>query len=296
MALNLSVKIHPVVLFQIVDAYERRNADSHRVIGTLLGTCDKGVVEVTNCFCVPHKEHADQVEAELNYAMDVYELNRRVNASENIVGWWATGAEVTNHSSVIHEYYSRECREPVHVTLDTSLQGARMGLRAYVCVALGVPRGKQGCMFTPIDVGLTCYEPEIVGLNLCQKTMGAAGRSRQVAPMLDLAQVAEAAASLSGLLEQVLAHVEDVLAERAAPNNAAGRELLELVNSVPNLAADTFADAFASSVKDLLMVMPPFFFLTNASKVLVSGSMYGFDRNEIDIISIELNPTISYSD
>lgn len=35
---------------------------------------------------MPHKEHADQVEAELNYAMDVYELNRRVNASENIVG------------------------------------------------------------------------------------------------------------------------------------------------------------------------------------------------------------------
>jgi translation initiation factor 3 subunit F len=36
-ALNLTVKMHPVVLFQIVDAYERRNADSHRVIGTLLG-------------------------------------------------------------------------------------------------------------------------------------------------------------------------------------------------------------------------------------------------------------------
>lgn len=76
-------------------------------------------------------------------------------------GWWATGNEVTNHSSVIHEYYARECREPVHVTLDTSLQGARMGLRAYVCVALGVPRGKQGCMFTPIDVQVTSYEPEV---------------------------------------------------------------------------------------------------------------------------------------
>lgn len=37
MAFNLTVKVHPVVLFQIVDAYERRNADSHRVIGTLLG-------------------------------------------------------------------------------------------------------------------------------------------------------------------------------------------------------------------------------------------------------------------
>lgn len=69
---------------------------------------------------------------------------------------------MTNHSSVIHEYYARECREPVHVTLDTSLAGARMGLKAYVCVPLGVPSGKQGCMFTPIDVQLTCYEPEVI--------------------------------------------------------------------------------------------------------------------------------------
>lgn len=56
------------------------------------------------------------------------------------------------------------------------------------------------------------------------------------------------------VLEQVLQYVEDVLAERVSPNNAAGRQLLELVNSLPNLSADTFADAFASSVKDLLMV------------------------------------------
>ena len=54
------------------------------------GTVEKGVVEITNCFCVPHKEYEDQVDAELNYAMDLYELNRRVNAQENIVGWWAT--------------------------------------------------------------------------------------------------------------------------------------------------------------------------------------------------------------
>lgn len=37
MAFNVKVKIHPVVLFQIADAYERRNMENHRVIGTLLG-------------------------------------------------------------------------------------------------------------------------------------------------------------------------------------------------------------------------------------------------------------------
>lgn len=62
---------------------------------------------------------------------------------------------------MIHEYYARECNNPVHLTLDTGLQGARMGLRAYVCVALGVPKGKPGCMFTPINVEVTTYEPEV---------------------------------------------------------------------------------------------------------------------------------------
>lgn len=257
MALNLTLRIHPVVLFQIVDAYERRNADSHRVIGTLLGFLDKNLVEGTNCFCVPHKEHDDQVEAELSYAADLYELNRRVNANENIIGWWATGNEVTNHSSLIHEYYARECTNPIHFTLDTSIQGGTMGMKAYICIPLGVPNGKQGCMFTPISVEVTSYDPEIVALNLSQKTIGnnAISRKQQIHPMQDLVQVAEASGKLLELLEQVLAYVEDVLSEKKQPDNAVGRSLLDLINSVPNMTTEQFASMFNSNVKDLLMVV-----------------------------------------
>ena len=35
-------------------------------------------MEVTNCFCVPHKEYEDHVEAELQYAQDMFELNKKV--------------------------------------------------------------------------------------------------------------------------------------------------------------------------------------------------------------------------
>lgn len=221
-----------------------------------IGSVDKGIVEVTNCFCVPHKEYDDQVEAELSYAMDVYDLNRRVNSNEAIVGWWATGHEVTNHSSVIHEYYSRECNNPVHITVDTSLQGGRMGLKAYVCVPLGVPNGKQGCMFTSIPVDVTCYDPEVFALQLCQKTMSVgSGRPRNVNPMLDLTQVAEAGGKMSSLLDEVLRYVEDVLANRVPPNNAVGRALLDLVNSVPHMSNEQFSEMFNSNVKDLLMVI-----------------------------------------
>jgi translation initiation factor 3 subunit F len=30
-------------------------------------------------------------------------------------------------------------------------------------VPIGVPGGKSGCMFTPVNVEVTCYEPEVVG-------------------------------------------------------------------------------------------------------------------------------------
>lgn len=218
-----------------------------------IGTVDKGVVEVTNCFCVPHKEHADQVEAELNYAMDVYELNRRVHAAEGVVGWWATGRDVTSHSSVIHEYYARECRSPVHLTLDTALSGAHMGLRAYVGAALGVPRGRCGAMFSPVTVHVAGAGPAAAALALCRSTEGG-GRARAVRPPAELAQVSAAAARLSELLDAALRYVSDVRAGRTAPNNAAGRDMLKLLHAVPHLPPEVFANAFASGVKDLLMV------------------------------------------
>ncbi|XP_069953764.1 eukaryotic translation initiation factor 3 subunit F-1 [Cherax quadricarinatus] len=91
MALNLVAKVHPVVFFTIVDSYERRNPDAHRVIGTLLGTIgvDKGAIEITNCFCVPHNESKEEVAVELDFAKDMYELHRfqgYVSASMGVPG------------------------------------------------------------------------------------------------------------------------------------------------------------------------------------------------------------------
>ncbi|CAB0034527.1 unnamed protein product [Trichogramma brassicae] len=263
MALNLLVKVHPGVLFIIVDSYERRGAEANRVIGTLLGTVEKGVVEVTNCFCVPHKEYEDQVDAELNYAMDLYELNRKVNTQESIVGWWATGNEVTNHSFVIHEYYARECTNPIHLTVDTTLEGTtRMGIKAYVNVKLGVPGGKTGSMFTPAKVQIQCYDPEVVGLQLCNKTLAKVQGSKQgagvVEPMMDLAQIAEASSKLVTMLDSVLQYVDDVLSGKQHPDNQVGRALLDMVNSVPKMTTEQFDSMFNSNIKDLLMVVGTF--------------------------------------
>ena len=51
------VKVHPLVLFNIVDHFSRRNSDElPRVVGTLLGQYSEGVVNITNSYAVLHQE------------------------------------------------------------------------------------------------------------------------------------------------------------------------------------------------------------------------------------------------
>jgi len=54
-----SIRVHPVVLFTICDAFIRRNEGQDRVIGTLLGTVGDGAVDIKNCYAVPHSESND---------------------------------------------------------------------------------------------------------------------------------------------------------------------------------------------------------------------------------------------
>ena len=62
-----------------------------------------------------------QVAVDMDYHRTMYELHRQVNSKEVIVGWYATGNEITEHSVLIHEFYSRETKTPVHLCMDTEV-------------------------------------------------------------------------------------------------------------------------------------------------------------------------------
>jgi translation initiation factor 3 subunit F len=252
-AVNLKVKVHPVVLLQIADSYERRSQENHRVIGTLVGSIDKQCVEVTNCFCIPHKEYEERVEADIVYAQDMFELNRKVAPHESLVGWFATGNEITSHSALIHDYYARETKDPIHLTLDTTLVSGRVTMKAYVFVPLGVPGATSGSMFTPVQVELVAAEPEIAGLDLLYKTKYS--KVRTVEPMSELSKVSEAAGKMQVMLDAVIQYVEAVLEGTQEPDNSVGRALKDLMLSVPKMEAEQFDVMLSSNLKDLLMTV-----------------------------------------
>ncbi|XP_058877645.1 eukaryotic translation initiation factor 3 subunit F-like [Acipenser ruthenus] len=246
------VKIHPVVLASIADSYERRNEGALRVIGTLLGTVEKHTVEVTNCFSVPHNESEDEVAVDMEFAKNMYELHKKVSPSEVIVGWYATGFDITEHSVLIHEYYSREAQNPIHLTVDTALQSSRMNIRAYVSAQMGVPSKTVGVMFSPLTVKYAYFDTERIGVDLLQRTRTSPSRSKGLTT--DLEQVGSAAARIQDMLTTVLSYTEDVLSGKVTPDNTVGRFLMDLVNKVPKITAEDFESMLNSNINDLLMV------------------------------------------
>merc|ERR1719447_2339831 len=165
-------------------------------------------------------EYEERVEADIVYAQDMYELNRKVAPHETLVGWFATGSEITSHSALIHDYYARETKDPIHLTLDTTLTSGRVTMKAYVFVPLGVPGATSGSMFTPVQVELVASEPEIAGLDLLNKTKFS--KVRTVEPMPELTKVADAA---------------------------------EKMQSMPKMDPDQFEVMLNSNMRDLLMVV-----------------------------------------
>ena len=69
---------------------------------------------------------------------------------------------------------------------------------------------------------IQCYDPEIVGLQLCSKTLAKVQGNKPssvVEPMMDLAQIAEASSKLVVMLDSVLQYVDDVLSGKQPPDN-----------------------------------------------------------------------------
>ena len=81
----ITVKVHPVVVFSICDAYIRRKEGQERVIGTLLGTLADGVMDIKNCYVVPHNESAETVGFVLcKHALGCWQRGRRGSSAVHL--------------------------------------------------------------------------------------------------------------------------------------------------------------------------------------------------------------------
>lgn len=256
-----SVKVHPTVLLSIVDSFERRKEDSKRVIGTLLGNIHGSCVTVTSCFCVPHTESKEEVAVDMEFARTMTNFHVKTNPNEVIVGWYATGMEISAHSVLIHDYYCRETKNPIHLVMDTDVTGGDMDIRAFITSTVGVPgESKKGSLFQPIKTEIVYYDSERVSIDFMNretsKVIEAKGVQRETLIKLqsDYDTALEATNHLRSLVDSVKAYVEKARNGDIAMDPKIGRKLMDLMNMVPYVEEKNFSKMLNNNLQDTLMV------------------------------------------
>jgi len=268
---DLEVKVHPVVLFSILDSYLRRPESQVRVIGTLLGKIDGKNVEVTNSFAVPHLEKNDEVAVGKDFNHQMFSLQQLVNSKEQILGWYATtytGLDITDSSSLIHDFYTSECESPVHLVVDTSLQNNEVGLKAYISSPIIIGGEAIANMFHQVKVSLAMGEAERICIDRMYRgqeepftaSQGLASFTNELYDLEDSMQ------NLLSLLDTAAEYVNSVVAGTREANESVGRQISQALATVPRMRSEAFDQMFNTNLQDLLMIS----YLTNLTKTQMS--------------------------
>jgi len=174
----ISCKLHPVVVWSILDHWARRDENRDRVIGVLLGLNIDGLIDIRNCYPVPHTE-GDQVALEFEFYKNMFELHKKANPKEIVVGWYATGPEVDEDSVLIHEFFVNEMQHPIHLLIDPTLKNGTLGIKTFVSMPLGIDISKKrfAAQFLPISLEISASDAEKIGIEAMLRLKSSAGNS-----------------------------------------------------------------------------------------------------------------------
>ena len=76
---------------------------------------------------------------------------------------YSTGLGVTGGSALIHEFYSREVPNPIHLTVDTGFTKGACTIKAYVSHNLSLGDRQIAAQFQEIPLDLRMVEAERIG-------------------------------------------------------------------------------------------------------------------------------------
>lgn len=263
-----------MVLFNIVDHYSRRAKSLPRVVGTLLGQFNDGIVNITNSYAVLHQEEPLAFGTPSNQQM--YKMHRAVNPTERMLGWYATTigpsdmcktgsdepeinlASVALHQRYVEEIKNEASRQTIHLVVDTSLQQDKLTVKAYV--ASPVPLGSFGekCYaFKEIEVQVTSSPAERFAIHtITQSTVEPNGQSyADLAPMAsDIDFLKDALEKLLSMLDQTQKYVSQVESGKIEGDDNIGYVISQALGSIPRIDADAYQKTFSNSEKDIKMV------------------------------------------
>ena len=247
-----AVKVAPLVVTNIADAYTRRPEGAERVVGALLGAWAERGLEVRNAYAVPHSESEGSLALDVEYFRQALELHLRASPRDALVGWFSTGSSLAPTDTLVHEFVSRHCSAPpVHLVVDPHLVHPPSCVTAWMGSPLSFSPSSTtpiGTHFQQIPAELRSSDAERVGTSLVQHTISDKKLS-------DLSSLDSSLAKLEALLDRAHSYADDVCSGSRDPDSSIGRFLSESLSAVPHLPQEQLASLFDETSQDLGVVL-----------------------------------------
>ncbi|EMS65641.1 putative 26S proteasome non-ATPase regulatory subunit 7 [Triticum urartu] len=263
------VVVHPLVLLSIVDHYNRVARDTRkRVVGVLLGTSSRGVVDVTNSYAVPFEE--DDKDPRIwfldhNYHESMFSMFKRINAKEHVVGWYSTGPKLkendldvhalfTKYDSALQPFIPHYVPNPVLVIIDVQPKELGIPTKAYYAVEEVKENATQKSqkVFVHVPSEIAAHEVEEIGVEHLLRDV----KDTTISTLAT--EVSSKLAALKGLdarLTEIRGYLDLVIEGKLPLNHEILYHLQDVFNLLPNLNVNELIKAFAVKTNDMMLVI-----------------------------------------
>eukprot|EP00127_Corallochytrium_limacisporum_P002164 Clim_evm58s108 gene=Clim_evmTU58s108 len=251
------VVVHPLVLLSVVDHYNRvAKNTSKRVVGVLLGARKGNELDVSNSFAVPFEEDEKDPSIHFldhNYLENMFNMFRKVNARERVVGWYSTGPALRKNDMLINDLIRRFSPNAVLVIIEVTPREMGIPTDAYYAVEEvhddGTPKSKT---FEHIPSEIGAEEAEEVGVEHLLRDIkdSTAGTLAQ-----RISNQMSALRSLKTRLDDVHQYVEKVHKGELPINYQIMYQLQDLLNLLPNLNLESLLTAFSVKTNDQFLII-----------------------------------------
>lgn len=193
----------------------------------------------------------------------MFDFHRRINKREQIVGWFSTttpeGEYINDTTYLFNDFYSKQCRRPVIIVVDTSLSSQNFNIRAFQSksLKLGSTNDAFANLFVELKVEQEMSEAEATSIyhmiHFQDKTPWESSEITSIIPS-EQERVSQALEKLLHVIDAISIYIDRVVTNQIQPIPDIGMKISDILSSLQTISSDHIATVYRDKVQDSLMV------------------------------------------
>lgn len=274
------ISVHPQVIMSIADHYSRRKAQSPstastlRVMGILLGIQIGQRIDISQCIEInPRTDATASASASAsatsstlvfdpNLMKNDVELFKKVFPTHEILGWYCTGADMTDDHKAFHNTTATTWNEnPLFLLLDPTAGPEAKELPIKIFESeMHVVKDAPTRVFVQASYKVESFDSERVVVDHVAKV--ASAKKHLSAEAEAYAALRDAVNALLRRVQVLLAYLQDVDNKSISPDFELLRSIKTIINRLPAVDSEKFRAEFYKEYNDSLLIT----YLSSVSK------------------------------